>query len=64
MVAGRSGWIMSSVVGLRTGLLTAVLIHWELTIVPTLKMLESDVSPQLVCKATIITCYSGISILY
>ena len=43
MVLDRSGWTMSSVVGQRPDLLTVLLIQLELTTVPTLKMLESDV---------------------
>ena len=43
MVLDKSGWTMSSVVELKEDSLTVLLIHWEVTTVAILKMLESDV---------------------
>ena len=43
MVLDRSGWTMSNVVEQRPDSLTVLLMHWDLTTVPTSKMLVSDV---------------------
>ncbi len=49
----RFGWITYTVMELRADSLTVLLIHLEVTTVRILKMLESDVSQQLVCMYNI-----------